>query len=67
MRNEAVEKVVREHGGNRAVSTLDVQVLNDCVCGTSLEYRMCEQAQQLTSLEEVEAYKDLFAAATRTA
>jgi len=31
MKNEAVEKVVREHGGNRAVSTLDVQVLNDCV------------------------------------
>ena len=31
MRNEAVEKVVREHGGNRAVSTLDVQVLNNCV------------------------------------
>ena len=31
VRSDAVEKVVNEHGGSRAVSTLDVQVLNDTV------------------------------------
>ena len=31
VRPEAVEKCVQEHGGSRAVSSLDVQVLNDHV------------------------------------
>lgn len=31
VKQEAVEKTVLEHGGSRAVSTLDVQVLNDRV------------------------------------
>ena len=31
IRDDAVEKVVKEHGGRREVATLDVQVLNDRV------------------------------------
>ena len=31
IKQEAIEKCVQEHGGNREVSTLDVQVLNDRV------------------------------------